>query len=963
MATASVAVRLNAITGEFETAFSKATRTVAGFEKTFGSAASSLVGHQQKINAAYASFSGDKIIAEANQLAAAVAKVGGASKLTEAEQRRVNAAVTEAIAKYQALGQQAPQSLTALANATKQVAAVTQPATLASKAMGVLSSTFGQFTAANLAATAINNVVGRLGEFVAQGSKLPGLEQSFSKLAKTVKQDSQEMLSAMQAGTRGLVSNIDLMQSANKAILLGLPVTSKEMGELAKTATVLGKAMGQDATSSLNDLITALGRSSPLILDNLGLTVKVGEANEAYAKSIGKTASQLTDAESKMAFYVAAMEAARKKTAEIGEQTLTLGDIAEKAWIKIGNAVTRQAAEINVGIGRILSSKRELANFLSDLATMGVGQAVTGANIRGGLEAAGRTGRRDINLPAPTVAPTKALDDHSKALNRVTTSTDQYAASVKALARELSGAKLEGDVKQLNDAWMSLSATQRQQPEILARVGKAAETLRLQGANLTAELFLATVRSGEFAKSAYKVTEGLSTIPGVMVDVKKHFQDFNAMLPPIGVSMEKLVGPQGIGQFIDVAKLGLPEVADELLPIGANLDDIARLSDRVGGTFGGVTQTILGNAASIVQGIGDIRNATDAWARSMAQANLALTALTLAYDFLSRPDRAASIRDDFLNTFADANTVLYENGRRMRTAAEGAVYLRERLAELGEEGQRLYQRLQNADSPGAALAAIQAIQDALANTPVGLAEAAGFQTISQLQEIADKAKRVYEYMRDSGEYTAEAVAEAFKRSRDAQIAALDDTARAALATNQKVVDGLKKQIDDLTREYDSIYASWAAEDAAPEFDEAGNRIYGVIEAQQRGRLDQIEAERKKAEEALIEANARIDESFAGLGPAAQTAAIEIVDAFAGVDIHIPVHFDVDSFNPERRLRGLDTSPTLALGGESSPEAIIPISGISSESGGGTAIFQLDGETLAEGVVPFIPGVVKRYGLV
>jgi hypothetical protein len=121
VATASVAVRLNAITGEFETAFSNATRTVSGFERTFGNAASSIQGHQQAMNRAFAEFSGDKLTRDAAALAKAIQNIGGASKLTEAEQRKVNASVTEAIAKYAALGQQAPASLTALANATRQL--------------------------------------------------------------------------------------------------------------------------------------------------------------------------------------------------------------------------------------------------------------------------------------------------------------------------------------------------------------------------------------------------------------------------------------------------------------------------------------------------------------------------------------------------------------------------------------------------------------------------------------------------------------------------------------------------------------------------------------------------------------------------------------------------------------------------------------------------------------------------
>ncbi|MCE3276766.1 MAG: hypothetical protein K0R13_2621 [Propionibacteriaceae bacterium] len=311
------------------------------------------------------SFSGRGVIQEATQVAAAIDKIGGASRLTETEQKRVNATITEAIAKYKALGQEAPAHLQNLAKATAQVE---QQTSLFSKASSVLSSSFGQFTAANLAATAISKVTSEVGRFIEQGAKLQGVETSFQRLSNGAKQNSEVMLGAMQEGTRGLVSNLDLMTQANKAMLLGLPVTSDAMGELAKTATTLGKAMGQDATTSLNDLITALGRSSPMILDNLGLTVKLGEANEKYAQKIGKTVEELTESEKKMAFYEAAMEAARKKTAELGEQTLTLGERMSKVWTSVENVVTRRVSDMNLVLGKATESWTEFFNFIGDAA-------------------------------------------------------------------------------------------------------------------------------------------------------------------------------------------------------------------------------------------------------------------------------------------------------------------------------------------------------------------------------------------------------------------------------------------------------------------------------------------------------------------------------------------------------------------------------------------------------------------
>jgi hypothetical protein len=77
-------------------------------------------GVQQQLQRMATSLSGATIIKQANIATEAVKSIGGATKLTEAEQRKLNATVTEAIAKYASLGQKAPADMIALAKATKQ---------------------------------------------------------------------------------------------------------------------------------------------------------------------------------------------------------------------------------------------------------------------------------------------------------------------------------------------------------------------------------------------------------------------------------------------------------------------------------------------------------------------------------------------------------------------------------------------------------------------------------------------------------------------------------------------------------------------------------------------------------------------------------------------------------------------------------------------------------------------------
>lgn len=277
------------------------------------------------------SFQGDRLIQQAHNVAAAVNQIGGASKLTDAEQARVNRTVEAALQKYQALGREAPQALQELAAATRR--AESPLISLRDILQGMVAGATAAVTAKLLEAGRALVAFG--GEALARGAQLEGLRAGFESLAGSA-QNAQAMLVSMRGGTAGLVADMDLMQSANKAMLLGLNMSSDEMGDLAQTARVLGRAMGQDATKSLDDLIVALGRSSPMILDNLGLTVKMGEANEAYAAALGKTVGDLTDAEKKQAFMTAAMAAARVKVAELGADHLTLGERLQQAttWMQ-----------------------------------------------------------------------------------------------------------------------------------------------------------------------------------------------------------------------------------------------------------------------------------------------------------------------------------------------------------------------------------------------------------------------------------------------------------------------------------------------------------------------------------------------------------------------------------------------------------------------------------------------------
>src|SRR5262245_2653605 len=67
------------------------------------------------------SFAGKNIIQQANLAVEAVNRIGDATMLSEKEQKKLNDPLTEAIAKYNLLGKEAPADMVALQQATAQI--------------------------------------------------------------------------------------------------------------------------------------------------------------------------------------------------------------------------------------------------------------------------------------------------------------------------------------------------------------------------------------------------------------------------------------------------------------------------------------------------------------------------------------------------------------------------------------------------------------------------------------------------------------------------------------------------------------------------------------------------------------------------------------------------------------------------------------------------------------------------
>jgi hypothetical protein len=136
-----------------------------------------------------------------------------------------------------------------------------------------------------------------------------GVRQAFEKI-----QGSVAVLQQMRAATQGTVADLELMKSAVQASNFGIPI--QQLGALFQFAYERAKATGQSVDYLVNSIVVGIGRKSPLILDNLGISAVQlkeklgGVSTEAasigqVAEAVGKIAQQALDETGKSAVTAA----------------------------------------------------------------------------------------------------------------------------------------------------------------------------------------------------------------------------------------------------------------------------------------------------------------------------------------------------------------------------------------------------------------------------------------------------------------------------------------------------------------------------------------------------------------------------------------------------------------------------------------------------------------------------------
>lgn len=175
-------------------------------------------------------------------------------------------------------------------------------------------------------------------------------------------------IGAVGMASEGTISRLDAMSASNRALQLGVVSSAEDMAKLTATARTLGRVMGMETTAAMNDLVTGIGRASPMILDNLGLTVKMSEVNAEAARIMEENAGMTEQQAQKLALLNQAAAQAAQVQAGMGDATRTAADNMEWFAARVEDAKVRLGNLVAEGINPAIDGYRELIELEAQVA-------------------------------------------------------------------------------------------------------------------------------------------------------------------------------------------------------------------------------------------------------------------------------------------------------------------------------------------------------------------------------------------------------------------------------------------------------------------------------------------------------------------------------------------------------------------------------------------------------------------
>lgn len=400
-------------------------------------------------------------------------------------------------------------------------------------------------------------------DFTQQGAAIIQTTESFERLGLSIESLREASLGTVDDMTL-MKASLTLTAGASEELQARLLSSAPQLLEIAKAANALNPTLG-DTAFMYESIATGVKRASPMILDNLGIVVKIDEANRAYAATLGKTVDQLTAEEKQIALLNGTIAAGDRLIQQAGGTVEAFGDSWARLQVEIKNSTDEMKTASAIILGPVMGS---LADFIESSRDADLRLGGLGASMRGLATWMGTTADQakilgivfslmegnSADAYAAIQSLRKEVEVYSDKLEHASGTTKSFSRDTKELTEELinerrilqsmqneletdreltsrisdTQARLGAELLSSSEAWdmysQAIAGSEQATADYYAEVNKARDIARAQAAG---EANVAAVHS-DLTEKLEEGSEALSDLYDERSDILRQIQELEA---------------------------------------------------------------------------------------------------------------------------------------------------------------------------------------------------------------------------------------------------------------------------------------------------------------------------------------------------------------------------------------------------------------------------------------------------
>lgn len=488
----------------------------------------------------------------------------------------------------------------------------------AGNSLNNLKGMVGKVGAAMGIAFGVSEIINFGKELISIGAKAEGVRAAFNRL------NMPGLMNELKTATRGAVSEFDLMKTAVSASNFKIPLES--LGTYLAFATRRAEETGQSVDYLVESIIMGIGRKSPMILDNLGISIvdirnqmaKTGDMAKAVANIINEQMANAGKAADTAATNFGRLSA----TWENFKEALGSG-LAEGTKNPVSFLTQALQTLTNYVNAETIPTWRKLAGLVSiNMLSANIQDANREANARLLAETQGKTLGLQIDVQDMGYDETLAK---LKQLNKLITDPKQYTAGNIALINALQQrkaefdkmysaeieaiqAKQDADKAAAEESKKASEAEAKKRAEIEASKKLAEDNIRLNKASITDYETLIKLNDERFKLASSDTVRNQILKENGALKLQLELLNQSA-IRYAEISGKKLKAAPVTGlksldrKTIDISGMNTDDLKNATAEFGGELDTITEMAKEFESTM---QQSLIGAFGSLAEAIGGV---------------------------------------------------------------------------------------------------------------------------------------------------------------------------------------------------------------------------------------------------------------------------------------------------------------------------------------------------------------------